>query len=473
MTATLPATPPRFATPRSPDRPTSGELVARLSRAFGRPFMPWQRQASDLLNERRPDGRRAHPFAVVTVPRQAGKTTWLLGEAVERCLMAPGSRVWYTAQNGQYAREKWRELVDELRAPGNPLAGRLRVKLTGGGESATFPNGSVFRPFAPTRDALHGQQSDLVILDEAWTLASPGRGDELMQAIGPTQATRPGAQVVVVSTAGALNVSTFLKPLVDRGRAGDPSLAYLEWSIADDVDPFDLDAVAAAHPAVGWTIDRTFLDREAGVLADLPGEYARAYGNRWTKTLERAIDPAVWVAAATTRTMPPGRVVFAADIAQDQSRGAILACNGGILEVIESRPGTGWVADRLRRLVADHRPAAVVVDRVGPSSTVADDLLNPPPGVDPVELFPLPAGTYAAACSRFLDDITHRRVGYRIHPALDAAVEAAAVRPLGEGWAWARRTAAAPICELIAATLASWADRHRPAVPIAPAVWAQ
>jgi hypothetical protein len=26
----------------------------------------------------------------------------------------------------------------------------------------------------------------------------------------------------------------------------------------------------------------------------------------------------------TTRTMPPGRVVFAADIAQDQSRGAIL-----------------------------------------------------------------------------------------------------------------------------------------------------
>jgi hypothetical protein len=469
MTATMTGPAPRYAT--EVDGRSTADRVAKLSRAFGRPFMPWQETASHLLNVRGPGGRRRFPFVTVTIQRQAGKTTWLLAEALDRCLFGPPrQQCWYTAQNGQYARDKWEEMLDEL--IGTPIGSRLRVSRRNGAEAITFPNGSTFRPFPPTRDALHSKQSDLVIVDEAWR-HDADRGAALMQGIGPTQATRPGAQVVIVSTAGALSTSTFLKPLVDRGRAGDPAMGYLEWSIGDDVDPFDIDAVAAAHPAVGWTIDRTFLDREAGVLADLPGEYARAYGNRWTKTLERAIDPALWVAAATTRTMPPGRVVFAADIAQDQSRGAILACNGGILEVIESRPGTGWVADRVRRLVADHRPAAVVVDRVGPSSTVADDLLNPPPGVDPVELFPLPAGTYAAACSRFLDDITHRRVGYRIHPALDAAVEAAAVRPLGEGWAWARRTAAAPICELIAATLASWADRHRPAVPIAPAVWAQ
>jgi hypothetical protein len=468
VTSTLTAAPPRYGTPRRPDRATTGAMVARLSRAFGRPFMPWQRAASDLLNERRPDGRRAHSFAVVTVPRQAGKTTWLLGEAVERCLITPGSRVWYTAQNGQYAREKWRELVDELRRPGSPLAGRLSVKLAGGGESATFPNGSVFRPFAPTRDALHGQQSDLVIIDEAWTLASPGRGDELMQAIGPTQATRPGAQVVIVSTAGALNTSTFLKPLVDRGRAADPAIAYLEWSIPDDVDPFDLVAVAAAHPAVGWTIDAAFLERESGVLADMPGEYARAYGNRWTQTLERVIDPAVWFRAVTTRKLPPGPIVLAGDIAQDRSRAAIVAARGGILEVIESRPGTGWIAPRMLELVAGQRPAAVVVDRVGPAATLADDLER-----GGVALYPLTASLYAAACARFLDDLTNSRVAYRIHPALDAAVDAAATRPLGEGWAWGRRTAAAPICELVAATLASWVDQHRPAAPARPMLSAE
>ena len=160
--------------------------------------------------------------------------------------------------------------------------------------------------------------------------------------------------------------------------------------------------------------------------------------------------------------------MLAADIALDQTSGAILACNGGVLEVVESRPGTEWVAGRMRELIAAHRPAAVVVDRTGPSSTLADDL-----DAAGVDLFPLTSAVYAAACARFLDDVTHRRVLYRIHPALDAAVEAAAVRPLGEGWAWARRTAAAPICELVAATLASWADRHRPAAPISPAVYAE
>ena len=451
--------PPRYATPRS--LPTLAGRVIALSTVLGRPLMPWQRTASGLLNEHR-NGRRVNRFVVVTIQRQAGKTTWLLAEAVERCLFTPGRRVWYTAQSGQYARDKWAELVDELK--GSPLGPRLTIKLTNGSERIVFPNGSTLRPFPPTRDALHSMQSDLVILDEAWR-HSAERGAELMQAIGPTQATRPGAQVVIVSTAGSLADSTFLYPLVQRGRAGDRSVAYLEWSIDDDVDPMDVDRVAAAHPAVGHTIGRDFLATEAGVLADKPGEYARAYGNRWTLTLERVIDPSTWVRAATDRDLV-GPVVFAADIAQDRSRAAIVAAAGGVLEVIESRPGTEWIAARMIELVARHRPAAVYVDRQGPSATLVDDLERAK-----VEVAPLAVSTYAAACVRFLDDLENGLVSYRPHPALDAAVDAAAQRPLGDGWAWTRRKAAAPICELVAATLASWGDQHRTPVPLRPAVY--
>jgi hypothetical protein len=439
--------------------------------------MPWQGRASALLNEIDPrTGRRRNPFVVVTIQRQAGKTSWLLAECVDRALFdGPRRRVWYTAQNGQYARDQWAELADQLMDDASPFAGRLSIMRRNGAECLTFPNGSTFRPFPPTRDALHSKQSDLVIVDEAWRHDAE-RGAALLQGIGPTQATRPGAQVVVVSTAGALDTSTFLKPLVDRGRGGDPALAYLEYSVADDVDPFDLDAIVAAHPAVGWTIDRSFLEREAGVLADMPGEYVRAYGNRWTKTLERAIDGNLWQAAATPRPLPAGRVVLAADVAQDQTRGAIVACNGGVLEVVESRPGTAWVAGRVRELVARWDPAAVLVDRAGPSSTVADDLTNPERDPDtrrrpdPVDLFPMTTSTYAAACARFMDDLTNRRILYRAAPALDAAVDAAATRKVGDGWVWARRSAAGPICELVAATLASWGDRHRPAAPVTPDV---
>jgi phage terminase large subunit-like protein len=440
--------------------------VAALSAVLARPFMPWQRRASALLNEHDGRGRRTRRFVVVTIQRQAGKTSWLLAEAVERCLFGlPRRRVWYTAQNGQYARDKWGELVEELVA--SPLGDRLDVKLTNGSERVTFPNGSTLRPFPPTRDALHSMQSDLVILDEAWK-HSADRGAELMQAIGPTQATRPGAQVVVVSTAGSLADSTFLWPLVQRGRAGDPAIAYLEWSIPDHVDPLDVDAVAAYHPAVGHTIDVEFLRGEAGVLADLPGEYARAYGNRWTQTLERIIDPGVWADAATLSLLPAGRVALGADIAQDRSRAAIVAVNAGIIEVVDSRPGTDWIAARMLEVITNQQPAAVLVDRIGPSSTLADDLTTA--GVD---LVPLTAGIYAAACERFVDDLTNGRISYRPHPALDAAVDAAAQRPLGDGWAWGRRRAAAPICELVAATLASWGDQHRPAAPVRPAIYTE
>jgi hypothetical protein len=416
------------------------------------------------LNEHNGDGVRANRFVVVTIQRQAGKTAWLLAEAVDRCLFgAPRRQVWYTAQTGQYARDKWAELVAELRA--SPLAAQVRVKQTNGSERIIFPNGSTLRPFPPTRDALHSMQSDLVILDESWR-HSAERGAELMQAIGPTQATRPGAQVVVVSTAGAVGDSGFLWPLVQRGRAGDPAISYLEWAISDDVDPLDVGAVAAAHPAVGHTIGRDFLEAEAAVLAGSPGEYARAYGNRWTQTLERVIPPAVWVRAATDRVLS-GPLVLGADIAQDRTRAAIVAAAGGVLEVVDSRPGTEWIAGRMLELIGRHAPAAVTVDRLGPSVTLADDLTRAG-----VTLAPLTGPQYAAACERFVDDLTNGAIGYRPHPALDAAVDAAAQRPLGDGWAWTRRRATAPICELVAATLASWADQHRAPEPVRPAVYA-
>jgi hypothetical protein len=428
--------------------------------------MDWQRRASDVIGEHDPaTALRVHPFVVVTVPRQAGKTTFALTEAALRCVLPARrpARVWYTAQTGQAAREKWDELVRAV-----PASWAVKITRTNGAERIRFPSGAQLRPFPPTRDALHGEQSDLVIVDEAWTLDTD-RGEALMQAIGPTQATRPGAQVLIVSTAGT-DSSTFLRGLVDRGRAGDPSVTYLEYSIPDDVDPLDVDELAGWHPAVGETIDRAFLDVQAGILADLPGEYARAYGNRWTATAERVIAPALWARAIAVRPLPPGPPVFAADVAADRSRTAIIACNDGVLEVVRSDPGVDWAVPAILELRRKHRPAAVVVDRYGPSAALADQLEGA--GVD---LFPTSAQTYAAACQSFLDGIgaAPPRITYRMAPELDAAVDAAATRPAADGaWVWSRRLATAPICELVAATWAAWADLHRPPAPVRPAVLA-
>ena len=55
--------------------------------------------------------------------------------------------------------------------------------------------------FAPTRDALHSRFSDLAVIDEAWAFDAT-RGAELLQGALPTQKTRPGAQIWIVSAAG-------------------------------------------------------------------------------------------------------------------------------------------------------------------------------------------------------------------------------------------------------------------------------
>lgn len=438
---------------------------------LGRPFMPWQRTAADLLNEHDGNGVRTNPFVVCTIQRQAGKTSWLLAEAVERCMVGlPDRRVWYTAQNGQYAREKWGELVAELMRPGAPLRNHVVVKSTNGAERLIFPNGSTLRPFPPTKDALHSMQSDLVIVDEAWK-HDLTRGAELLQAINPTQATRPGAQVVLVSTAGTRE-SKWLRSFVDRGRGGDPGVTYLEWAIPDDADPLDVDAVVAAHPAAGRTIDREFLAREAVIMADSPGEYARAYGNRWTDAAERVITAAMWAAIRHRDATPADGVppALAADVAIDRSGAAIMACwptaaGVPVLEVIGWVPvndAAGMLAD-----LHDRHGADVWLDGgTGPTGTVVDDLGERP------WVHTLSTRELATACAVMFDRIGGRTVAHRGEPVLDDAVAGAGKRIIADGWVWGRRSSAAHVAPLMAGSIALHGHTHRKPAPARPRVYA-
>lgn len=77
---------PRMVTPRDLSRPTDGESGAFVGHLHGRPWLPWQRATADLLGEQLGTGRYAYPVAVVLVPRQTGKTTFVFDTAMGRCL---------------------------------------------------------------------------------------------------------------------------------------------------------------------------------------------------------------------------------------------------------------------------------------------------------------------------------------------------------------------------------------------------
>lgn len=464
--------PARWATERDHRRLTMGPAVARVAAALGQPLMPWQRYVADVTGEVDAFGRYAYPLVVVSVPRQSGKTTLGLAQAVHRCLQGPDRRAWWTAQTGMDARDKWREFVDQLMA--SPLRSMVagRPRKGNGGESLRFVNGSTFRPHPPTRDALHGKQSDHNDLDEAWAFDET-TGADLFQAITPTQATRPGAQTVIWSTRGTRD-STWFHGLINRARAGEPGLALFDWGIPDDADPMNLDVVAAHHPALGLTITPDAVRAARVALGDKPAEFARAYGNRATGAGERVLPAPAWDAAGTLDPLPPGRPAFAAAVSRDGTVGAIVAAVAGPdgvpwCEVIEHRPGRAWLAPRLLEITSRHDAVGVAVDRKGPAAPVADAL-----ELAGLTLLPLAGPDYAAACQDVLDRVTATvpTLRHRRHAALDDAADVAGRRTVADGaWVWSRSASTGDICALEAMTLAAWAVARNPVPAEAPAVY--
>lgn len=464
---------PRFGTARNPSRRTHGHLVARVARALGRPLLPWQRLVADVGSELDEDGNYYYPLVIVTVQRQSGKTTLVESVGVQRC-MRPGRKVWYTAQKGQDARDKFLEMAADLRA--SPLDPYVSLRRTNGSEQLTFlPTGSTFRPFPPIEDALHGKQSDLVFPDEAWAF-SLAEGQALEQAIVPTQATRAGPQIWILSTAGTLR-SVWFRGYVERGRmADDARVAYFEWSIPDDADAADLRVIADHHPAYGHLISWDSLVRSATILP--AGEFARAFGNRWTSQGERTIPADAWARAVVSTALPAGRPAFGIDVALDGAHAAIIACVGSRLEVVEYRPNTEWVVPRYLQLRDRHDPVGVALDPRGPAAMVADRLdravADGLTDLAPV-VHKLSVLETVTACAELLGGIRNvpPTVTALRHPALESAVDGAARRMVGDGgYVWARRTSTADICPLTAATWSLHLDRHRTRPPVRPTVTA-
>jgi Phage Terminase len=460
---------PRWATPRTPDRPTRGRAAARLAAALGLPPMPWQRQVFDTALEFDPaTGEWRYPTVVLSVQRQAGKTALIGPMACERCLTGVDRKTWYTAQTRGDARDNWMDVTKLVRR--SPLGDRVKIRESNGSEAITFPNGSTYRIFAPAEDALHGKANALVVIDEGWAMTET-RGDELMQAIVPTFATVPG-QLWIVSTMGPAT-SAWFHGLSDAGRlvaaAGrTDTLAYFEWSIPDDADPTDLDAVAAAHPASGYTLRPQALRQAAATMK--PGEFARAYGNRRTGAGERVIPAPLWLAGADPHPVQPARgtVSVGFDVGLDERDAAIVAGwrdeAGGHVEVVDARPGVSWLVPRLLEVVGRWSPLAVVHDGAGPVLAAADAYARA--GGTAVATT---TRDYAVACSNLLAAVVDGTLRHTPDEALDAAAAAAVKRRISDGgWGWGRRGSAGSIAALVAATVALWAVDHCP--PPAPFV---
>ena len=466
---------PRWSTART-DRPTWGGEVAAIAEMIGFELMPWQRHVADVALEFDPSTQRlVYRECVLTIPRQAGKTTLQLALMAWRATKWPDQRIVYTAQTRNDA---YLQFTDSHVAAleRSELGALFTVRRSNGSEAIRWANGSLHTIAATHETSSHGRQTDLGILDEAFHLVD----SRMEQALKPSMVTRDQPQLWIVSTAGTAD-STYLRQKVDRGREAvakgiTDGVCFFEWSAEDELDPADPVTWQSCHPALGHTIDLDVI-RSDFTSMEL-AEFERAYLNRWTHGITSAPIPvSTWERRTDKETSPGEDVCFAVDFAPDREHASIAVAGLGpndkhVVELVDRRAGTDWVVGRIVQLWDKWKPRAVIVDQIGPASTVIPEL-----EAAGVKVVTTTSRDMAQACGRLFDAVLNDKVCHLGQPDLTAAVAGAAKRKLGDAWAFSRSSSAVDISPLVAATLALWGVTTIEAVVEAPpadpvlAVW--
>jgi hypothetical protein len=430
-------------------------------RQMGIEPMPWQQHVADVAGEFDPEsGQFRYQTVDLVVPRQAGKTALILPTMIQRVSLRRQGRGWYTAQTRQEAadqfRDGWLPLLDN--APADARR-RLSVRRANGSERITVRgNNSTLGLFPPTPKALHGKQSDTVVIDEVWafTLAD---GKDLETGLRPTMATRPLRQRWRISAAGT-HESTWLDDIQASGRtlvrSGAPGRrAYFEWSAPVDegesVDVMDPELWRAAHPALGFTIDEDFIRAEADEMD--PVTFARSYLCIPARLVGvDSIPVKAWRRCAGT-VHQDGWVAFSVEVTPDREWAAVGVCSerDGVLhvDVADHRPGTSWVAARVKELSDVWRSKGTVVDAGSPAGSLIGDL-----EAAGVTVVSPTTQEFAQACAGFFDAVVAHDLVHPDDPVLNESVATAKKRKIGQAWGWDRYDRDAS--SLVAVTLARW-----------------
>lgn len=482
---------PRWATPRTAERPTYGAVVAAVAAAMRRPPMPHQRLLYDVALEVQSEaagdphpGEWAYDDVTWTIERRGGKTSTITPISAHRARMIRNARIFLTAQTRDKARARWMDATDDIVQ--SVLRDDVRRKVSHSFEELRWRReGSLFVPFAPNEDAGHGEEGDLWWIDELWAFSAVQKA-KLQQGYVPTLGTT-GGQAFKMSTAGT-EKSAWLNQARKDGRKAVESgvrlgTAYIEHSLPDRwngkrlkslSDEELVEACIDHHPAVCHVpgcpgaggrkpCPHGFVMRAAGIRAGCRelgdrNEILRAYGNRSAADLSSrwlALDEDTWRATHDKGGIPErSPVAFGVWVDQDGEDAAVSAGwrdkSTGVMHtehlVLTSvRDVLPYVRDRAER----HGPWAVAIANVGAARDLADELETAK-----VPVLAVSQADVAAACSRHRTELDEARW---LHLASEVATSAAAAA------AWRRGRWDRPgdsISALGAQTLAGWGWDH-------------
>lgn len=458
---------------------TAGQEAVELARMAGLVLDPWEEFVLTNALGERADGKWAAFEVGVNVPRQNGKGAILEARELAGLFLLGERLIIHSAHQFDTSLEAFRRLLALIEDTPDFDRRVMRVSRSHGEEGIELKGGQRVRFRTRTKGGGRGFTGDCLVLDEAMYLPESAHG-----ALLPTLSARPNPQVWY--TGSAVDQWVHDHGLVftrvrERGlRGDDPRLAYFEWSLDGDRPEWvgdearDEQAWAKANPGLGIRISPEHIAGEQRSMDPRTFAVERLGVGDWPSTdpeTEQVIDPEAWRACADPESSALDPVAFAFDVTPDRSMASIAAAgrraDGNVhVEVVERARGTGWVAERLETLQAAHRPKTILCDASGPAAALLPQLEE-----REVDVMTVTAKEHAQSCGAFYDACAQTALRHLDTAELNAAVKGAATRPLGEAWAWSRKSSAIDISPLVACTLALWGsrttrERRRPQVEV-------
>jgi hypothetical protein len=446
-----------------------GVQAVELARRAGLVLDPWQAFVLEQSLGVTADGRWAAFEVGLVVSRQNGKGAILEARELAGLFLLGERLLIHSAHQFDTSKEHFRRLLGLIEESSEFSRRIKRVTQSHGEEGIELVGGQRIRFRTRTKGGGRGFVADCLILDEAMILPESAHG-----ALLPTLSARPNPQVWYTGSAvdrASQDDGLVLSRIRSRGLNGDPGLAYFEYSLdrgsppdVSAADAVDRELWAQANPSLGIRISPEHVANEQRSMDARTFSVERLGVGDWPRLdgLDAAINLMAWDALADRGSEPAGAVFFAFDVAPDRSWATIAVAGRRTdelahLEVALRRRGTGWLAPELQRLLGEHEQGGVVCDGAGPAGSLLPEL-----HALGVEVSPVTAPEHGKACGLLFDAVDQGSLRHLGQPELHAAIRGAAVRPLGDAWAWSRKSSAVDISPLVAVTLAHWALVSKP-----------
>ncbi|WP_329426849.1 hypothetical protein OG339_42280 [Streptosporangium sp. NBC_01495] len=454
--------------------------VIELAESAGLVLDPWQRYVLTHGLGERADGRWSATKVSAWVPRQNGKGGIIEARELGGLFLLKERLILHSAHEYKTSQEAFIR-IKELIQNTPDLDRRVNKFHEANGEQGIeltrAAGGSRLRFVARSKGSGRGFSGDLIILDEAQALVAA-----MMAAMLPTLSARPNHQMWFFGTPPD-DPAAWVYGLRADGEAGTDRLAHFDWGA--DVDLSNSTAVRramadvalwyACNPALGRRImHETVVDeaKPSGLGELFPVERLGVWHPRAGEGASVLSVPS-WEALVDQDSSRAGDVAFAIDITPGRDMSTITAyglrADGlGHAEVIDRRPGTDWLVERMVELKTRHWPVAFGLDVKGPAGSLLVELKKV--GIEPPEDPEKPkrgdlaipnAQEVAAGCGQLADAVAQGTLRHIGQDEMTDAIRGAKTRTLGDAWAWGRRVSSVDISPLVSVTLARWAYEIR------------